>query len=203
VGVCHCTAELIEVWPDCKHILFEPVAEFAIPIERHYQNIPHELHSVAVGDSSGTIGLRVSQVLPGMEISHSSMTDLIESSNSAIRTVPKVTLDKFLLERDLAEPYLLKIDIDGQELQVLRGAIEILKKCSIVIVECQSSQLAERIATVQSAGFTLFDLAEPCYYDKMFWQCDAIFIRKDIAVDKFKKLVGKVEPGMYEMFRKL
>jgi hypothetical protein len=64
---------------------------------------------------------------------------------------------------------------------VIRGATETLKKCSIVIVECQSTQLVQRISAVQAAGFTLVDLAEPCYYDKVFWQYDAVFIRKDIA----------------------
>lgn len=201
VGVCHCTAELISVWPDRKHMLFEPVAEFADSIAHHYRNVMYELHSVAVGDETGTIGLKVASVLPGMDISHSSMTEISPGSNPAIRTVPKVKLDDFLPGRGLEEPYLLKIDIDGHELQVIRGATETLKKCSIVIVECQSAQLVQRISAVQAAGFTLFDLAEPCYYDKVFWQCDAVFIRKDIAASKFKQLAGKVEAGMYETFR--
>lgn len=203
VGVCHCTAELMAVWPDRKHLLFEPVAEFVTTIEHHYRNIPHELHSVAVSDEAGTIGLKVSSVLSGMEVSHSGMTSVKYSDNPAIRSVPMIKLDDFLLGRELEEPYLLKIDIDGQELKVLKGAAETLKKCSIVIVECQSSQLVQRIAAVQAAGFSLFDLAEPCYYDKVFWQCDAVFIRKDIAISKFKLLAGKVEAGMYEMFRVL
>ncbi len=103
----------------------------------------------------------------------------------------------------LGGPFLLKIDIDGHELRVLKGAVETLKKCSIVIIECHSSQLVQRISAVQAAGFTLFDLAEPCYYDKLFWQCDAIFIRSDLAASNFRQLVGKVEPGMYESFRQV
>lgn len=203
VGVCHCTPELMTVWPDRKHMLFEPVAEFADKIAHHYRNIAHELQSVAVGDQSGTIGLKVRSALPGMAVSHSGMTDAGTGSDSAIRTVPKITLDEFLPGRGLEEPYLLKIDIDGQELQVLKGATETMKKCSIVIIECQGSQLVPRISAVQAAGFTLFDLAEPCYYDKVFWQCDAIFVRKDIAAEKFRQLKGKVEAGMYETFRQL
>ena len=115
--------------------------------------------------------------------------------------MPKIALDDFLPSRNLVEPYLLKIDIDGQELAVLKGALHTLRKCSIVIIECQSSQLTQRISSVQAAGFDLFDLAEPCYYDKVFWQCDAVLVRKDLLASHFKRLAGKVEAGMYETFR--
>jgi hypothetical protein len=96
VGVCHCIEELLAIWPDLKHMLFDPVAEFAGSIEHHYRNIPHELHGVAVGDETGTSGLKVDSVLPGMSISHSSMTDEKPGEDSAIRLVPKVKLDDFL-----------------------------------------------------------------------------------------------------------
>lgn len=201
VGVCHGTPELMAVWPDRKHMLFEPVAEFTDTIARNYRHIPHELHEVAVGDESGTIGLKVAAVLPGMSISHSSMTDATAGTDPAIRSVRKIKLDDFLPGRGLEEPYLLKIDIDGQELKVIKGAAETLRSCSIVIVECQAGELTQRIQAVQAAGFTLFDLIEPCYYDKVFWQCDAVFVRKDIATSTFSQLKGKVEPGMYETFR--
>lgn len=201
VGVLYGTPELTKVWPDCKDMLFEPVAEFAEKIGHHYRHFPHELHTVAVGDETGTIGLKVRTVVDSMEISHSSMTDETPGADINIRSVPKIRLDDFLPGRGLAEPYLLKIDIDGHELQVLKGAEETLKKCSIVIIECQVSQIVQRIAAVQAAGFALFDLSEPCYYDKVLWQCDAVFVRKDIAAEKFKPLAGKVETGMYETFR--
>lgn len=206
VGVCHGTPELMTVWPDRRHVLFEPVAEFAETISRNYRNIPHELHQVAVADETGTIGLKTAAVLPDMEIPHSSMTATSASgagpaSDLGMRLVPRVTLDGFLPERELEGPWLLKIDIDEQELKVLKGAIETLRNCSVVIVECQGMQLTQRIAAVQAAGFALFDLAEPCYYDKVCWQCDAVFISKDIAAAKFKQLQGTVEPGMYQTFR--
>lgn len=201
VGVCRGTPELMKVWPDRLHLLFEPVEEFSAAITQHYRKIQHELHHVAVGDADGTISLKVSSVVPGMEISHSGMVAGNPGTDPRLRQVRKVTLDAFLKDRNDVQPYLLKIDIDGHELQVIEGAQETLKKCSIVIVECQKSHLVDRIAAVQAAGFDLFDLAEPCYYDKVFWQCDAIFLRNDIARSEFKQLKGMLEPGMYEMFR--
>jgi FkbM family methyltransferase len=201
VGVCHGTPELIKVWSDRKHILFEPVVEFNDNILNAYRNIDHELINVAVGDEVGTVGLKVRTVLSGMAISHSSMTSAAPGQDPNIRTVNKITLDSFILGRELTAPYLLKIDIDGFELQVLRAAKETLARCSIVIVECQSTELTKRISAVEAAGFSLFDLCEPCYYDKVFWQCDAIFVRSDILANNFKQLQGSVLPGMYETFK--
>lgn len=202
VGVCHGTPELMQGWRDVPHILFEPVAEFAAPITKHYRNLRHELHQVAVSDTEGTVSLQTSAVLPGMAVSHSVMVDGATTTAPNMREVPKITLDGFLVGRpDLQGPFLLKIDIDGQEMRVLKGAAKTLERCSIVIVECQRNELPQRILAVQQAGFQLFDLMEPCYYDKMFWQCDAVFVRNDLVERAFKPLKGKVEPGMYEAFR--
>jgi FkbM family methyltransferase len=200
VGVCYGTPELKQIWPNCKHVLFEPVEEFQPVISRYYSDTEHELHQVAVGDEDGLIGLKVSSLLPGMDISHSKMVDQINSESPDVRPVKRVRLDTFTKDAQLAKPFLLKIDVDGQELAVLRGARDSLRYCSIVIVECQAMELAKRISLVQSAGFTLFDLCEPCYYDKVFWQCDAVFIRNDFAENLFERLKGKVTSGMYERY---
>jgi FkbM family methyltransferase len=201
VGVLHGTGELMGAWPAVKHVLFEPVAEFAEKIRSNYARIPHELHTVAVGDSDGEVTLKTQALIQGMEISHSKMVDGQAGSEPGTRRVPKVRLDTFLKGRSLPEPFLLKVDVDGAELQVLRGAAETLKRCSVVIVECVGPELVQRIQAVQAAGFQLFDLSEPAYYDKVFWQCDAVLIRKDLHQKHFKQLTGKVEPGMYEVFR--
>lgn len=202
VGILTGTSELISAWPEKKHILFEPVEEFAPIIEEAYSRIDHELHHSAVSDISGTVGLELRSVIQGLPISHSMMTERASAGDGkVIRQVPMIALDDFLQDREYPEPFLLKIDIDGYELKVLRGAKNTLPRCSIVIVECPKSQLVERISAVQEAGFILFDLTEPCYYDKAFWQCDGVFLRADLHEKYFQQLVGSVDQEKYEMFR--
>jgi hypothetical protein len=70
VGVLHGTPELIEVFPDIRHILFEPVAEFANHIAKAYAGTPHTLVSAAVSDRSGETALETTSIIPGLEISH-------------------------------------------------------------------------------------------------------------------------------------
>lgn len=202
VGIREKTAELIRIWPEKKHILFEPVQEFSGIIEEAYANIEHELHHSAVSDSSGTVGLELRSIIQGMSISHSGMTEANPRRDDRhVREVPMISLDDFLQRGSYPEPFLLKIDIDGHELKVLKGAEKTLPKCSIVIVECPKDQLVERISAVQAAGFVLFDLCEPCYYDQAFWQCDGIFLRADLHKKHFSQLTDDgFNSSKYEMF---
>jgi FkbM family methyltransferase len=202
VGILSGTPELIRAWPDKKHILFEPVEEFSQIIQAAYSNVDYELHHSAVSDSSGSVGLELRSVIQGMPISHSGMTEnATEGDGRVIRQVPMIALDDFLQDKEYAEPFLMKIDIDGHELKVLRGAQKTLPRCSVIIVECDKNQIVERISAVRAAGFDLFDLCEPCYYDKAFWQCDAVFMRSDLHKKHFSQLTGIVDKEKYETFR--
>jgi FkbM family methyltransferase len=201
VGVMSGTPELVKAFPKVRHVLFEPVEEFAGQIARAYRSVDHELVQAAVAQSGGEVELRVHRKIAGMDISHSSMVET-PADGEDTRTVPRISLDGFLKGRDLAEPFLLKIDIDGQELKVLKGAEQTLRRCSVVIVECAGDSLPARINTVQKAGFRLFDLSEPCYYDGAFWQCDAVFVRKDLHDAAFKRIDGgTVDSQLYQIFR--
>lgn len=201
VGVLNGTPELKAHFPEAMHLLFEPVAEFIPAIERNYQGVRHEIANVAVSDSTGETMLALESVVdvPGQEFSHSHIvSDAVEGATH--RTVPMTTLDDFLEGRDLPEPYLLKIDIDGHELAAVAGATRTLKKCAAVMIEAQIAELPERISAIADQGFVLFDLAEPCYYDNALWQCDAILLREDVHRRHFAQLHADFDASKYSIF---
>jgi len=198
VGVLTGTPELLEAYSDCMHVLFEPVAEFAPTIEYVYRGAQHRLVPAAVSDVSGETLLHTTSVMAGMQISHSSMT---EDPAQATRRVAMVSLDDFLRANPSEPPYLLKIDIDGHEMKVLRGATETLKHTSIVIIEATADTILERVGYLTQAGFRLFDLTEPCYYDDCLWQCDAVLIRNDLYPKHFSTYEDGFDQAKYQMFR--
>lgn len=201
VGVLNATPELKAHFPRALHMLFEPVVEFNAVIEQNYSSVRHEIVNVAVSDKSGETLLRLERVVDvaDLEFSHSYIAS--EHLDGKVhRTVPMTTLDDFLRDRELPEPYFLKIDIDGHELAAIAGATETLEKCAVVMVEAQVAELPQRISAIASRGFVLFDLVEPCYYDHSLWQCDAIFLREDVHRAHFADFADGFDRAKYSMF---
>ena len=73
-------------------------------------------------------------------------------------------------------PALLKIDVDGGELLVLRGAAGILDRVAIIIVEATADSLSGIVQFAEVHRFRLFDIVELCYCGNQLHQCDLIFV---------------------------
>jgi FkbM family methyltransferase len=199
IGVHLGTPELIELYPEKKHILFEPVAEFTDGIRQTYKAIDYELHNAAISDTDGDVGLILSAPAGGNTPTHSVVTPI--ALDEQMRTVAKRRLDTLANASSWTPPYFLKIDVDGHEMAVLSGATETLSHTSIIMIEAQKCRLARLIGCLNDSGFELYDLVEPCYYDGSFWQCDAILIRKEIHRAHFRELGVTYDPSLYKVTR--
>jgi FkbM family methyltransferase len=71
--------------------------------------------------------------------------------------VPTQTLDALASQLQLKPPYLLKLDVQGAEVQALRGARGVLEETHAVICEVDIDDFEEIDAVLREAGFGLFD----------------------------------------------
>jgi Methyltransferase FkbM domain len=62
------------------------------------------------------------------------------------------------------KPYLLKVDVDGPDLQVLQGANRTLQSCAAVVIEAPLMQIPERSKYLTDRGFRLVDTVDLSYY---------------------------------------
>jgi hypothetical protein len=85
-------------------------------------------------------------------------------------------------------------------MKVLRGALKTLEQTSIVMIEATVDTLVERLSFLSEAGFRLFDLTEPCYYDDSLWQCDAVLLRRDIHAAHFADIHCGFDESKWEIF---
>lgn len=106
------------------------------------------------------------------------------------QTVAVETLDRLLSRQVKFHPNLLKLDLQGQELVALDGAIASLAQFEVVVIEVSFIRigavplLAEVIEYMATRRLRLYDLL-PMYYrplDGALWQADAIFVRADSSL---------------------
>jgi FkbM family methyltransferase len=85
----------------------------------------------------------------------------INHMNQGTTTVKAVTLDGLAAELGLRGPYLIKLDAQGAEVQVLRGGRELLAHTSVVVCEADLDDFQAINKTLVDAGFGLFDVTQP------------------------------------------
>lgn len=175
VGVQHETRELKEVFPEVKHLLFEPVEEYYAQIEENYRNFDYTLVKGALSDTDGEDFLTIKKM--GSEtVTHSTLDNWLGEDYDEKRGIRTFTLDTYLKTQSCLEPYLLKLDVDGHEIPILKGAEETLKKSACIVIESPLCYLSERVSYLTAKGFQLWDIVDLCYYYNNLHQVDLIFL---------------------------
>jgi FkbM family methyltransferase len=112
------------VFPNAAYLLLEPLEEYRANLDRLKADIPHA--SVVVAAAAGHEGMRdinVHRDLVGSSL-------YLEQEDSAVDGTPRrvrtVSLDDVVASHRLEPPYLLKVDVQGAELDVLSGAETVL-----------------------------------------------------------------------------
>lgn len=104
-----------------------------------------------------------------------------------IVTLPMCRLDDFLAAHSDSHFQLIKLDVQGAELDVLSGGQKTLQAAEIVLLEASFIQynkgaplFDEVIAFMKADGFVVFDILD-CFRAKqdILFQGDILFVRKD------------------------
>jgi FkbM family methyltransferase len=153
-----------------------------------------EVHPVAVGDSTGVVTLhRYSRPTNNSLLRAAAQRDLVPADLSgagasvAVDTVevPLGRLDDLLPETTCPTVSLLKIDVQGMEAAVLRGARSLLARTRAVFLEMAfepqyegMALFGELDASLRSSGFALYDVGNVMRgLSGRALQCDASYVR--------------------------
>lgn len=172
------TAECRQLFPDCDYLLIDPLPRNEAALSALAKADPKLAYwRGALGARSGETSF----------IDHGDQSSALASPAfpGTPITVPIRTLDEVLAGRTLRDPLLLKIDVQGFELEVLRGATETLTHTGLILVEVnflesyENGALAhEVIALLGDHGFRILDF---CTYsqrplDNRLAQSDMLFV---------------------------
>ena len=104
-------------------------------------------------------------------------------------------LDDIVEEKKLAGPFLLKLDVQGYELEVLKGAVSVLKSTDFVLMEASVIEynegaplIGEMITYMSKLGYVIYDITDfrRKLPEKLLFQVDILFCREDHPVRQLR-----------------
>lgn len=148
------------------------------------------VHDVALGANPGTVDFHVTKADDSSSLLEPTAIQTDAYPESAVVetiSVPVRTLDGELAPGRIVRPSLLKIDVQGGELDVLRGAPATLREIDYVLVECSFAELyagqplyGEIQQELESHGFAPVGMYSPTTDESgRLLQADALFARPE------------------------
>jgi FkbM family methyltransferase len=177
-------------FPDSQIYTFEPIKNHFEQLQNvilPYTNI--KAFNIALGSTTEEKQIN--------KLFNSSSSSILEASNAisndffATHLAPKET-ESIVVKRlddvlpiSIAHISILKMDVQGFELQVLKGSEETLKKVYIVVLEMQNHDFYkgapmyfELDEYLRKQGFKLFDLLPAIRNEMKLYEWDAIYVNE-------------------------
>jgi FkbM family methyltransferase len=192
------TQQTRAIWPEAKYLMIEPQPNKQERL-RGMCNASVFLEPVLLG------------AVPSPPVTFhmddrggSSVLEQLQDRSKPTAPLPMTTLDNVVARRNLAGPILVKADVQGYELEVLRGASETLRKVEVVLLEVSTLPFnvgaplfADVISFMAERRFLVYDLCSLFrrHSDDAVFQVDVLFVREDSALRSEKPFFNVTVPG--------
>ncbi len=186
------TSECREIFPEARYLLVDPL-----------EGNRAALSSMAGGDPRVSVWCGAAGAAPGeLEIfEHGDQSSVLKSAEfpGVPRRVEVRTVDMLFQSAGSPAPVLLKADVQGYELEVLRGAGRCLESTAALILEVsyrklydESALAHEIISYVGARGFRIYDV---CSYlqrpaDRELVQSDIVFVHESSPLFRYEGYFG-------------
>jgi len=166
IGACvlHWTNEAQRIWPNAKYVAFEAMSASEFLFKE--RGLDYNIGVLSESDGK-TVEFYCNEYHPGgnsyykeNEVVNPDTVNYFGDFNK--RELTARTLDSVVSERGFPAPDFIKMDVQGAELDVLKGAETVLKTVQHIILECQSVEY--------NKGAPMFD-AVIAYMDSIGFDC--------------------------------
>ena len=158
IGIYMGTEGLYNVWPEARICLIEPLEENMIYLKQIEKKYPSVLSlNVAASNKDGEIEIWVSPIGAGI---------ITNKAKERKRKVPTMAIDNIVKDYQLKPPYILKIDTDGHEREILSGARNCLNQAELCIIEIH--KFAHLMGNDTITPYEIFSFMDECgmaFYD--------------------------------------
>ncbi|MFN5515075.1 MAG: FkbM family methyltransferase [Cyanobacteriota bacterium] len=174
------------VVPEAEFYLFEPLIDHSPAYQDFINQVlkiypSFHLFKYALGEKSGTVTMKIFE-----NTVSSTALNMPDSVHKTIPVeVPMLTLDSAVEKFNLPQPQVIKIDTQGSELAILKGATKILPQVDILFLECwlcrsygpETPLLTEIADWLLQYNFRLWDIGDPYRNEQAILEAlDCVFI---------------------------
>jgi len=183
IGVANGTKFLLQNFPNSEYFFVEANKDYYSFIEKKLlKEYKSKLFKCAAGKETGVKKLNISGVI-------SSFHERENFEFKKYYETKVITLDKILENEVLSGNILLKIDCEGDELDVLKGADNVLKKVSYVIAEVRLQKIktynpSEIINFLYEKNFLWNEILDVYFAKEGIDYIDILFVKKNLTKEK-------------------
>lgn len=177
------------IFPDANYLMFE-AQETKLSKLKGLKSNKIDYHIGLLGPESNTkskfyINETVSSALPETE-----------KSNQDFAEIQMYTVDEVVQLKGLFKVDFIKLDVQGFELEVLKGASNTLSNAEVVLMEVSLIEINkgaplihEVMSFMSNKGYVCYDICSIVRrpLDKALWQTDLIFVNQSSNLIKSKK----------------
>ena len=186
IGVAKGTKDLYKAFPDSFFVLIEPIKEYESymkKILKKYQGI-YKLTAASSEKGYASFNLHPNH----MDGSSILKEETGKESDGYEIKVSTSKIDDIVSEENLKGPFILKVDVQGLEMEVIKGAIETLKETEIVTLEVSlfkfmkgAPDFYEILEFMKKYGFVVYDILKGLYrpLDNALGQVDIVFVKEN------------------------
>jgi len=132
-------------WPQARIICFEPLPPMSRRLAAALAAKRLRIFQCALGEHAAELELQVTERADSSSLLRvgKRQTEVFGTRTASTLRVPVKRLDECLTRAEVVPPALLKIDTQGYELEVLKGAAELLDRFHTIYLEASFEELYE------------------------------------------------------------
>jgi FkbM family methyltransferase len=177
------------VWPDATIACFEPQSRALTALRANVDSNMRVFDVLLGSEEKDAVPLHEAETASSVLDEHVDQRPTVPHPMRTVDSIVKV---------DLAGrcPELLKLDVQGYEMEVLKGAEQVLPKVQVILSEVNLLDLhvgvplvGDLIHWLGERGFVAFDICGMVRrpLDGLLWQADMIFVRPDSPLRRDKR----------------
>ena len=179
------TKDVLEIFPSAKILMVEAQKNKEGLLQNIKKTYPNVDYAISLLSSQDGIEKLFREAETASYVIDAKETDLPHY------TLKSQTLDTLLQQQKLPYPDFMKLDVQGHELEVLKGSANSLEHAEICLLEVSlldlgnnNPLLAEMISFMDEKNFQAYDISHFIRrpFDKALYQIDMFFVKKYSAL---------------------